>query len=52
MTKRYEVQKLSMDTARPYGVVATFRSFNRVVGRFETEEQAKRHARRLNSVEA
>ena len=48
MTQLYEVQKMTFDAARPYAVVATFRSFNRVVGRYEDEAAAKRRARDLN----
>jgi hypothetical protein len=48
MTKAYEVQKTTFDAARPFAVVATFRSFNRVIARYETEQQAKRRARDLN----
>ena len=46
---KYEVTKTDFDAARPYTVVATFRTFNRVVGRYETETQAKRRARDLNA---
>lgn len=49
MAKRYEVQHSKFDAARPFAVVATFRTFNKVVGRYETEEQAKRRARLLNA---
>lgn len=48
MQKNYEVQPLRGDAARPFAVVATFRSFNRVIERYETEGQAKRRARDLN----
>jgi hypothetical protein len=48
MTRPYEVKKLSFDAARPYAVVVTFRSFNRVVGSYQTEREAKRRARDLN----
>ena len=51
MTKLYEVQKMTFDAARPYAVVATFRSFNRIVGRYENEATAKRRARDLNQRE-
>jgi hypothetical protein len=50
MTKNYEVQKMAYDAARPYAVVATFRSFNRVIARYEDETAAKRRARDLNRV--
>ena len=45
--KPYEVKKMSFDAARPYAVVATFRSFNNVVARYEDIQAAKRHARDL-----
>lgn len=48
MTKNFEVQKTTYDAARPYAVVATFRSFNRVVARYSDEQQAKRYARDRN----
>jgi hypothetical protein len=52
MTKFFEVQKQTFDAARPFAVVATFRSFNRVVGRYEDEAAAKRRARYLNRRES
>ena len=51
MTQLYEVQKMTFDAARPYAVVATFRSFNRVIARYEDEAAAKRRARDLNKRE-
>ncbi len=45
---KYEVQKMSFDAARPYAVVATFRSFNQVIERYSEESKAKRRARDLN----
>jgi hypothetical protein len=45
----FQVEKMSFDAARPYAVVATFRSFNRVIGRYATLEQAKRRARDKNN---
>lgn len=48
MNRKYLVQKMTFDATRPYAVVATFRTFNRVVARYSTEEQAKRRARDLN----
>lgn len=48
MTKSYEVQKMTFDAARPYAVVATFRSFNKVIARYASEAQAKRRARNMN----
>lgn len=46
--KAYEVETHTYDTSRPYAVVATFRSFNRVVGRYADASKAKRRARDLN----
>jgi len=48
MTNRYEIQKTTYDAARPFAVIATFRSFNRCVGRYATEAEAKRRARDLS----
>src|ERR1700733_1719115 len=48
MTKAYEVQKMTFDAARPYAVVATFRSFNRVIERYSDEASAKRRAYDMN----
>jgi len=45
--KPYEVQKSSYDASRPFIVLATFRSFNRGMGRYATEEEAKRRVRDL-----
>lgn len=42
------VQKDDFDAAKPYAVVATFRSFNKVKARYASDEQAKRRARDLN----
>lgn len=47
-TKLFIVQKQRFDAARPYAVVATFRSFNKIVSRYEDEQAAKRRARDLN----
>jgi hypothetical protein len=44
----YEVQKMTFDAAHPWAVLATFRSFNRVIARYADERQAKRRARDLN----
>ncbi len=44
----YEVQKMAFDASRPYAVVATFRRFNPVVGRYADKTSAKRRARDLN----
>ncbi len=46
--KTYEVQKMTFDAARPYAVVATFRSFNKVIARYANEADAKRRARDMN----
>jgi hypothetical protein len=48
MTKAYEVQKMTFDAARPYAVVATFRSFNKVIERYSDETAAERRARDMN----
>jgi hypothetical protein len=48
MIKAYEVQKQTFDAVRPYAVVATFRSFNQVIARYEDEASAKRRARDMN----
>ena len=45
---KYEVQKSKHDASRPYIVVANIRSFNKVIGRYQLIEQAKRKARDLN----
>jgi hypothetical protein len=50
MTKNYEVYKSNYDASRPYSVVATFRSFNNVIARYSTKEQANRRARDMNNV--
>ena len=48
MTKAYEVQKMTFYATRPYAVVATFRSFNKVIERYSDEDAAKRRARDMN----
>jgi hypothetical protein len=48
MAKAFEVQKSNYDAARPFAVVATFRSFNKIMGRYADEASAKRRARVLN----
>lgn len=48
MTKNYEVQKMTGDAARPYAVVRTFRSFNKVVQKYETKQQADKRAWAMN----
>ncbi len=40
MKKPYIVEPNTIDAARPYKVVAIFRTFNRVMGTYETEGQA------------
>ena len=45
---RFEIVISKYDASRPYAVIATFRSFNRVMGRYETEVQAKRRVSDLN----
>lgn len=52
MAQPYEVQKMTFDAARPYAVIATFRSFNKVIARYASEAQAKRRARDMNKGEA
>lgn len=46
--KAYEVKKMAYDAARPYAVIFTLRTFNRVIARYEDETAAKRRARDLN----
>lgn len=48
MTKNYEVQKMTGDATRPYAVIRTFRSFNKVVQRYEDKAAADRRARDMN----
>jgi hypothetical protein len=48
MSKNYEVIKSNYDASQPYAVIATFRSFNKVMGRYSSVEQANRRARDLN----
>lgn len=50
MIKAYEVQKTTYDAARPYAVVATFRSFNKIIERYSDESAAKRRARDMNRI--
>jgi hypothetical protein len=45
----YEVKKSDYDASHPYAVIATFRSFNKVIGRYSSIEQAKRRARDMNA---
>ncbi len=44
----YQVIKSDYDASRPFAVIATFRSFNRVIARYADETKAKRRARDLN----
>lgn len=44
----YEVETHTFDAARPYAVVATFRSFNRVIGRYEDKAAADLRASAMN----
>lgn len=46
--KAYQVQINLFDAARRYAVVATFRTFAKVVGRYETQAEAMRRASELN----
>jgi hypothetical protein len=48
MIMNYEVIKSEYDASRPYVVIATFRSFNKVIGRYSDETSAKRRARDMN----
>lgn len=48
MAKAYIVEKSAFDASRPFVVVATFRSFNKVVGRYATKQEAGRRACDLN----
>ena len=42
------VERSRFDASRPFAVVATFRSFNTVFGRYESWDKASRRARDLN----
>jgi hypothetical protein len=44
---RYEVQQQQFDASRPFAVLATFRHFNRCMGRYATKRQAQDRARYL-----
>jgi hypothetical protein len=46
--KPYEVKQISYDASRPYSVVAAYRSFNRVIARYQDRAAAVRRARDLN----
>lgn len=48
MTKAYEVVQDTYDATRPYSVITNLRSYNRVIGRYQTAEKAKRRAANLN----
>jgi hypothetical protein len=43
----FHMEKQSYDASRPFAVIADFRKFNRVFGRYATEQQAKRRLRDL-----
>lgn len=45
--KPYIVERQSFDATRPYAVIRTFRSFNKVAGRYSDERQAKARASAL-----
>lgn len=46
---KWIVERQNIDATRPWAVVATFRTSNRVNKRYATETQAIRRARDLNS---
>lgn len=48
MTQAYEIQQTTFDAARPWAVVTTLRTFNRVIARYADQEKARRYARDLN----
>lgn len=48
ITTRYAVEYHKVSAAQPWRVVATFRSFNRVVARYADKQQAQRRARDMN----
>lgn len=48
ITVRYAVERHHISAAQPWRVVATFRSFNRVVARYADKKQAQRRARDMN----
>jgi hypothetical protein len=48
ITQNFVVIRSDYDASRPFIVVATFRTWNKVVGRYATIEQANRRARDLN----
>lgn len=49
MTKPYEIKQVTFDAARPWAVVAAFRSFNRIIARYSDKAQAARRARDMNN---
>lgn len=51
-SKPYVVESNAISAAQPFAVVATFRSFNRVVARYADEAQAKRRCRDMNRISA
>ncbi len=40
--------EVAHDASRPFAVVATFRSFNRVIARYSDKQAAERRARDMN----
>lgn len=52
MNKAYAVQQIKMDAARQWAVVATFRSFNRVIAKYAEKSQAVRRAHDMNKAVA
>lgn len=48
ITARYVVERHNVSAAQPWRVVATFRSFNRVVARYADRDKAVRRARDMN----
>lgn len=51
-TSKYAVERHTISAAQPWRVVATFRSFNRVVARYADKAQAQRRARDMNRATA
>jgi hypothetical protein len=48
-TQNYEViVQNRFDAARPFAVIATFRSFNKIIARYSDEDSARRRARDMN----
>ena len=46
--RNYEVVSSNYDGSRPWIVIATFRSFNRVIARYADRSNAMRRARDMN----